>query len=40
MDRQRWAVIRKILYEALELPAERRAEFLNQACGADQAQRA
>ena len=40
MDPQRWVVLRQILYEALELPAERRAEFLNQACGADQAQRA
>jgi tetratricopeptide (TPR) repeat protein len=40
MDPQRWAVLRQILYEALELPVERRAEFLDQACGADQAQRA
>jgi tetratricopeptide (TPR) repeat protein len=40
MDPQRWAMLRQILYDALELPAERRAAYLNEACGADQAQRA
>jgi non-specific serine/threonine protein kinase/serine/threonine-protein kinase len=40
MDPQRWAVLREILYRALELPADERAEFLNEACGSDQAQRA
>ncbi len=40
MDPQRWAVLRQILYDALELPAERRAAYLNEACGADREQRA
>src|SRR5579859_5270618 len=40
MDPQRWAVLRQILCDALELPAERRADYLNEACRSDQAQRA
>lgn len=35
MDPERWQKIKAVLYEAHELPPERRSEFLDRACSAD-----
>ena len=35
MDPERWQKIKAVLYEAHELPPERRSEFLDSACSGD-----
>jgi serine/threonine protein kinase/tetratricopeptide (TPR) repeat protein len=35
MTAERWAEVRNVLYEALDLPAEERSAFLNHACSGD-----
>ena len=39
-DRERWEAIEKVLDGALDLPPERRTEFLAEACAGDEALRA
>ncbi len=39
MDPARWATVKRLFHEALDRPAESRASFVSEACGADESLR-